>query len=156
MPNPYNGGQSPLEYYAINGNPMYPGSGRIANINVSYIGTNKYAYAGPYKNPTITGNQNDKYGATHTNAVSDSTSPYNGKGTGDQIDMGNSYNGIAARHNYNGGSVEDRLGAVSLPGSGRNPQITNNAALWGYGPSAIAGSNYTHPNTSQNVGQVTI
>ena len=156
MPQVYNGGQSPLEFYAINGRPSYPGSGRIALLVTTFIGTGKYAFQGPYKNPVISGSQNTKYSVTHTNAVSDSTSPYNGKGTGDQFDMTNTYNGITARANYAGGSVEDRLGVVSYPGSGRSPQITNNAALWGYGPSAIAGSNYISPNTSQNVGQVVI
>jgi len=108
MPQVYNGGQSPLEFYAINGRPSYPGSGRIALLGTTFIGTGKYAFQGPYKNPVISGSQNTKYSVT------------------------------------------------SYPGSGRSPQITNNAALWGYGPSAIAGSDYTHPNTSQNVGQVII
>ena len=81
----YNGGQSPLEYYAINGNPMYPGSGRLALINQTAIGTNKYAFQGPYKNPDITGNVNDAYGATNTNAISDNLSPNNGIVTGKQI-----------------------------------------------------------------------
>lgn len=47
------------------------------------------------------------------------------------------------------------LGCQAL-GSGRNPQITLNAATWGYGPNQIAGSNYIAPNTSQNIGQVVI
>lgn len=156
MPQVYNGGQSPLEYYAINGRPEYAGSGRIANLGTTFIGTSKYAFQGPYKNPVISGSQNTKYTLTHTNAISDSLSPYNGKGTGNQIDMTNTYNGITARGNYNGGSVEDRLGVPSMPGSGRSPQIVNNAALWGYGPVAIAGGNYVKPNMSQNVGQVVI
>ena len=156
MPTPYNGGQSPLEYFAINGRPEYAGSGRIANLGTTFIGTGKYAFQGPYKNPVISGNANSKYSLTHTNAVSDSLSPYNGKGTGDSIDVTNTYLGVTARHNYAGGSIEDRSGVPSQPGSGRNPQITNNASLWGYGPSVIAGSDYTHPNTSQNVGQVII
>ena len=156
MPQVYNGGQSPLEFYAINGNPAYPGSGRIALLGTSFIGTGKYAFQGPYKNPVISGSQNTKYSLTHTNAISDSTSPYNGKGTNSQIDMTNTYNGITARVNYAGGSVEDRLGVISLPGSGRNPQIVNNAALWGYGPAVIAGGNYVAPNMSQNIGQVVI
>jgi hypothetical protein len=50
---PYNGGQSPLEDYAINGNPLYPGSGRLALINQTAIGTGKYTFQGPYKNPQI-------------------------------------------------------------------------------------------------------
>jgi hypothetical protein len=156
MPQVYNGGQSPLEYYAINGRPEYAGSGRIALLSTTFIGTTKYAFQGPYKNPIISGSQNTKYSVTHTNAVSDSLSPYNGKGTGNQIDMNNTYNGVTARVNYNGGSVEDRLGVASQPGSGRSPQIVNNAALWGYGPAVIAGGNYIAPNMSQNIGQVVI
>ncbi|TXG84551.1 MAG: hypothetical protein E6R13_02955 [Spirochaetes bacterium] len=152
MPQVYNGGQSPLEFYAINGNPMYPGTGRLALINQSAIGTSKYAFQGPYKNPDITGNLNDAYGATNTNAISDNLSPYNGRGTGDGIT-----NGVfGAITNYNGGNQEDRLGSMLYAGSGRNPQVTLNAGVWGYGPSQIAGSNYVSPNTALNVGQVVI
>jgi hypothetical protein len=152
MPQVYNGGQSPLENYAINGNPLYPGSGRLALIQQSRIGTTKYTYQGPYKNPQITGNINDQYGLTHTNALSDTQSPYNGKGTGDGVS-----NGVyGAIYNYNGGSIEDIEGATAVQGSGRNPQVILNAGLWGYGPNQIAGSNYTQPNTSANIGQVII
>lgn len=156
MPTPYNGGQSPLEYYAINGNPMYPGSGRYANIGTTFIGTTKYTFKGPYKNPVLTGNANDKYSATHTNAINDTLSPYNGKGTNSPIDVVNTYNGVTARVNYNGGNIEDINGVASQPGSGRNPLVTTNAGLWGYGPTPIAGADYTHPNTSANIGQVII
>ena len=152
MPTPYNGGQSPLEFYAINGNALYPGSGRLAIIQQTKIGTNKYAFQGPYKNPQITGNVNDQYGATNTNALADSLSPYNGRGTGDGITNGT----FAAITNYNGGNVEDKNGVSSQPGSGRNPQITLNAGLWGYGPTQVAGSNYVAPNMAGNVGQVVI
>ena len=88
MPQVYNGGQSPLEFYAINGNTLYPGSGRLAIIQQSAIGTAKYAFQGPYKNPQITNNVNDAYGATNTNALADNQSPYNGRGTGDGIVQG--------------------------------------------------------------------
>jgi hypothetical protein len=152
MPQIYNGGQSPLEYYALNGNPLYPGSGRIANIGQTKIGTGKYAFQGPYKNPVITNNPSDAYGAMHTNAIADTLSPYNGRGTGDGVSQGV----YAAITNYNGGNTEDINGAISQPGSGRNPQIIVNAATWGYGPSVIAGSDYEHPDTSANVGQVII
>ena len=54
MPTIYNGGQSPLEHYAIYGNPIYPGTGRLAIIGQTRVGTGKYTYQGPYKNPTIT------------------------------------------------------------------------------------------------------
>lgn len=152
MPTIYNGGQSPLEYYAIYGNTLYPGSGRMAIINQTAIGTGKYAFQGPYKNPDITGNVNDKYTVTNTNAIHDATSPYNGRGTGDGISQG-VYGAIT---NYNGGNTEDINGVPSQAGSGRNQEITLNAATWGYGPAVIAGGNYVSPNTALNVGQVVI
>ena len=157
MPTIYNGSQSPLEYYAINGNPNpgsgpYAGLGRLQLIQQTKVGTGKYVYAGPYKNPTITGNIGDKYSATHTNAMADASSPYNGKGTGDGINFGV----YAAITNYAGGSIEDINGVSTSIGSGRNSQVVLNAGLWGYGPSVIAGSNYTSPNTGGNIGQVDI
>ena len=156
MPQVYNGSQSPLEFYAINGNTLYPGSGRLAIIGQSRVGTGKYVYQGPYKNPDITGSQSTKYSLTHTNAISDSTSPYNGKGTGDGIT-----NGIyGAIGNYNGGSVEDRNGVTGVLGSGRNPQLTLNAGTWGYGPGPLPGpgigASYVAPNMAGNIGQVII
>jgi hypothetical protein len=152
MPIIYNGGQSPLENYAINGNPLYPGSGRLAIINQSQIGTAKYAFQGPYKNPTITGNINDAYGINNTNALADGQSPYNGRGTGDGVTQG-VYGAIT---NYNGGNVEDINGTLGVNGSGRNSQVTLNASTWGYGPSPVAGADYTTPNTAANIGQVII
>jgi hypothetical protein len=154
---PYNGSQSPLEYYAINGNPNigsgpYAGLGRLQLIQQTKIGTGKYVFSGPYKNPQITGNANDVYTATHTNARADATTPYNGKGTGDGITLGV----YAAINNYAGGSTEDINGVPTSVGSGRVPQISYNASNWGYGPSAVAGSNYISPNTSGNIGQVII
>lgn len=152
MPTIYNGGQSPLENFALYGNPIYPGTGRLAIINQSSVGLGKYVYQGPYKNQVITSNPNTEYSANHTNAVSDTTSPYNGKGTGNGVT-----NGVyGAINNYNGGSIEDRNGVIGIVGSGRNPQITLNAGTWGYGPTPIAGSNYVTPNTSGNIGQVII
>lgn len=150
MPQVYNGQQSQLEYYAINGRTEYPGSGRMAIIQQTKIGTTKYQYTS-YKNPLITGNPNDMYSVTHTNAISDNETPYNGKGTGDGVSLGM----YSAIENYGGGSIEDINGAVSQPGSGRNPQIRLNAGTWGYGPDAIAGSRYVAPDTSKNTGQVT-
>ena len=158
MPTPYNGGQSPLEYYAINGNVAVNGGlGRLALINQTTL-----KYQQSFKNPTITGNMSDKYTATHTNAAADATTPERGKGTGNQIDMVNTHNGITARYNYNGGDNFDINGQdptqapVTGAGLGRTPTVVYNAGLWGYGPSAIAGSDYSHPNTSQNIGQVII
>jgi hypothetical protein len=152
MPTPYNGSQSPLEFYAINGNTLYPGSGRLAIIGQTKIGTTKYAFQGPYKNPQITGSVGSQYGLTHTNAIHDNTSPFNGRGTGDGVTLG-VYGAIT---NYTGGNVEDINGVSSQPGSGRNPQITLNAGLWGYGPTPVAGSDYVAPNMAGNIGQVII
>jgi len=152
MPTPYNGAQSPLEFYAINGNTLYPNTGRISIIQQTKIGTTKYNFNGPYRNPAITGNPNDAYGVTNSKALADSVTPFNGRGTGDGIS-----NGVyAAINNYTGGNTEDINGAASMPGSGRDPQVTLNAGLWGYGPTPIAGTDYTKPNTSANRGQVII
>ena len=156
MPTPYNGSQSPLEYYAINGNTLYPGSGRLAIIGQTKIGNTKYAFQGPYKNPQITGNVGSQYGVTHTNALHDNTSPFNGRGTGSGV-----VNGVyAAIENYNGGNVEDINGAAGVLGSGRNPQLTLNSGLWGYGPGPLPGpgigAKYVAPNMAGNVGQVVI
>ena len=152
MPQIYNGGQSPLEFYAINGNPLYPGSGRLAIIQQTKIGLTKYNFQGPYKNPQITGNVNDQYGLNNTNAVSDTLSPYNGRGTGDGVS-----NGVyGAIYNYAGGNTEDINGTLGVQGSGRNPQVILNSGIWGYGPTQIAGSDYVIPNTAANVGQVII
>ena len=152
MPQIYNGGQSPLEFYAINGNPLYPGSGRLAIIQQTKIGLTKYNFQGPYKNPQITGNVNDQYGLNNTNAVSDTLSPYNGRGTGDGVS-----NGVyGAIYNYAGGNTEDINGTLGVQGSGRNPQVILNSGIWGYGPTQIAGSDYAIPNTAANVGQVII
>jgi hypothetical protein len=152
MPQIYNGHQSPLENFAIHGNPIYPGTGRLAIIGQSKVGTAKYPYRGPYKNPDITGDVNDKYSINHTNALADSNSPYNGKGTNDGVHAGV----YQASVNYAGGSTEDINGTPSQGGSGRNQQITLNASLFGYGPSQISGSDYVHPDTSGNKGQVII
>jgi hypothetical protein len=152
MPTIYNGGQSPLEFYALYGNSIYPGTGRLAIINQSSVGMGKYNYQGPYKNQVLSNNPSTEYSVNHTNAVSDTTSPYNGKGTGNGVT-----NGVyGAINNYAGGSIEDINGVPSQQGSGRNPQITLNAGTWGYGPTPIAGSNYIQPNTSANIGQVII
>lgn len=153
MPTIYNGGQSQLEHYAINGNASVNGGlGRPVLTNQTKIGTGKYAFAGPYKNSIITGNANDEYGVNNTNALADSATPYNGKGTGDGVVLGE----FGAITNYLGGSTEDINGIDSLVGSGRNQQITLNQSIWGYGPIQLGGEDYTTPDTSANVGQVII
>ena len=89
----------------------------------------------------------NEYTATHSRALSDATTPVYGKGSGNFLDI-NNYPGV-------GGSL-DINGAVAYAGSGRNQEITLNAGTWGYGPTAIAGSDYTMPNTALNIGQVII
>jgi hypothetical protein len=84
--------------------------------------------------------------------LADNLSPYNGRGTGNGVT-----NGVyGAINNYNGGNTEDINGVPSQAGSGRNSQVILNAGTFGYGPTAIAGSNYITPNTSANIGQVII
>lgn len=125
MPTVYNGGQSPMEAAAIAArNTLLP-----RNVYNNYASANNY-------------------GATHTRAVSDSTTPIYGKGSGNFLDIQN-YSGVGGEWDINGN-------AANSVGSGRNPQISLNAGLWGYGPSAVAGSNYTMPDMSLNVGQVII
>ena len=151
--NPYNGGQSPLEYYAINGNVSVNGGlGRPVLLNQT-----KLYYGQSFKN-------SNEYQITHTNALADATTPLRGKGTNQAYDATNSFNGFAVRSNYAGGDDFDIIGGGLAPGGnslvgnglGRNSSILINAGSWGYGPSPVAGSNYVAPNTAGNIGQVTI
>jgi hypothetical protein len=157
MPTPYVYGQTPLEKFAINGNPLYGNSGRLWLIQQSKVGTNKYAYSGPYKNPDITGNQGHKYSVTHTNAVADTISPYLGKGTGNAIDVVDTQKGITARNNYAGGSFEDINGVPNQIGSGRRAQQVLNSTTCGYGPKSLSYNEYDkQPDMTLNRGQVNI
>jgi hypothetical protein len=125
MPIPYNGGQSPMEAAAI--------AARAVLIP---------------KNIYNNGAPSNEYGATHTRALSDTTTPVYGKGSGFFLDIQN-YTGVGGDWDVNGNQSNSI-------GSGRNPQLTLNAGLWGYGPNQIAGADYTHPDTSKNIGQVVI
>ena len=87
------------------------------------------------------------YSATHTRALSDNVTPVYGKGSGNYLDVEN-YNGV-------GGDL-DINGNPSFAGSGRNPSFATNGSTWGYGPTGLAMQNYTHPDTSANIGQVII
>jgi len=137
--NPYNGNQSPLEYYAINGNTLNGGLGRTKSLNATTL-----YYGQSFKNPVITSNPNDQYSSTHTNAISDAKTPYRGKGTSGFLDI----------TNQNGGDDFDRFGANNWIGSGRYAAYANNLGTWGY--DYQAGHSYTQPNTSLNIGQVII
>ena len=121
---PYNGGQSPLEAAAI--------AARATLIPINTY--NNYAPA-------------NEYTATHTRALSDSTTPVYGKGSGQFLDI-NNYVGV-------GGSY-DIFGNPTYAGSGRNPEMSMNNSIWGYGPQGLNMQNYTAPNTALNVGQVII
>jgi hypothetical protein len=90
----------------------------------------------------------NQYGATHTRALSDTNTPIYGKGSGQFLDIYN-YGGV-------GGDWDIHGNQANSVGSGRNPELILNASTWGYGPSQVAGSDYTHPNTSLNIGQVII
>lgn len=125
MPTIYNGGQSPLEAAAIT----------QRNILIPKNTYNNVAAA-------------NNYGATHTRAVSDTTTPIYGKGSGQFLDIFN-YGGVGGEWDIHGNQSNSI-------GSGRNPELTLNASIWGYGPSQVAGSDYVHPNTSLNIGQVII
>ena len=125
MPTIYNGGQSPLEAAAIT----------QRNILIP---------KNTYNNVAVANN----YGATHTRALSDTTTPIYGKGSGQFLDIYN-YGGVGGDWDINGNQ------ANSI-GSGRNPELILNGSLWGYGPVGLNFSNYTAPDTSLNIGQVII
>jgi hypothetical protein len=123
--NPYNGGQTPLEAAAI------------VQRNILLAISN-------YNNVSASNN----YTATHTRALSDSTTPIHGKGSGGFLDITN-YNGVGGEWDKNG----NQANAV---GSGRIPAFALNASSWGYGPNALGMQTYQAPNTSANIGQVII
>lgn len=125
MPTVYNGNQSPLEAAAI--------AARASLIPINTY--NNFAAA-------------NEYTATHTRALSDSTTPIYGKGSGQFLDIDN-YSGVGGDWDINGN-------ASNSVGSGRNPQMSLNNSTWGYGPNGLGMTNYQHPNTSLNIGQVII
>lgn len=121
---PYNGGQSPMEAAAI--------AARATLIPINTY--NNYA-------------PSNEYTSTHTRALSDSTTPVYGKGSGGFLDIDN-YGGVGGTFDINGNSI--------YAGSGRNPELSLNNSLWGYGPAGLSMTVYQHPNTSLNIGQVII
>ena len=122
---PYNGGQSPLEAAAIAArNKLLP-----TNTYNSFAAANEY-------------------GATHTRAISDQTTPVYGKGSGQFLDI-NNYAGVGGSYDING----NQANAI---GSGRIPMFAMNSSLWGYGPQGLGMTEYQHPNTAANTGQVII
>lgn len=163
-PVPYNGNQSRLEYYAINGNTTVNGGlGRPVLLNQTSL-----YYGKSFKNP-LYGSPNDVYGLSHTNSINDTATPYRGKGTNNTIDVANTFNGVTARYNYKGGDKFDIDGGnagmkagVSLAGQaiGRYKSLIVNQTTWGYSPDQTGGgsitNNYKTPNMSLNVGQVII
>jgi hypothetical protein len=137
MPNQYiprpvpgagNGGQTDLEYAAIIQRGVL-------------IPKNLY-------NSTAAANQ---YSLTHTRAITDNQTVNAGRGTGTFLDI----------NNYGAGLGWDRTGnpnpgSIVGAGIGRSPSITINNATWQMGPTALNMQNYSAPNMSLNVGQVTI
>jgi len=121
---PYNGGQSPLEIAAIAArNVLIP-----KNIYNNVAAANEYT-------------------ATHTRAISDLSTPVNGKGSGNYLDI-NNYAGVGGSYDING--------VPSHAGSGRNQELSMNNSLWGYGPTMLSMTNYQQPDTTLNKGQVII
>ncbi len=125
MPTIYNGGQTPLEAAAI--------AARIAILPI-----NTYNNTAP----------SNEYSATHTRALSDTTTPIYGKGSGGFLDIDN-YAGVGGDWDING----NQANAI---GSGRNPALTMNSSTFGYGPAGLNMTPYVAPNTSGNIGQVVI
>ena len=121
---PYNGGQTPMEAAAI--------AARAILIPINTYNN----YASP-----------NEYSPTHTRALSDSTTPVYGKGSGGFLDIDN-YGGVGGDFDINGNS--------SYAGSGRNPELSMNNSLWGYGPVGLGMTVYQHPDTSLNIGEVVI
>ena len=78
----------------------------------------------------------NNYSAIHTRAKSDDITPVNGKGTGLPFDT------------YNGGSSNDIDGVANAVGSGRIANVATNQY--------DVQNGYVHPDTSGNIGQVTI
>lgn len=94
------------------------------------------------KNTYNSASPQNGYNATHTRAVADTTTPIQGKGTGNYLDI----------NNYGAGGDLDINGVPSIPGSGRKSALIQNAATWGYAPV----SPYQAPDTKGNIGQVII
>jgi len=90
----------------------------------------------------------NEYTATHTRALSDNTTPIYGKGSGQFLDI-NNYAGVGGDWDINGNQANS-------VGSGRNQEMSLNSSTWGYGPAGLSMTNYQHPNTSLNLGQVII
>ncbi len=89
--------------------------------------------------PLNTFNSSDdsqEYGATHTRALSDTTTPVAGKGTGVFLDT------------YNGGGDYDINGNPAIVGSGRIQNVVLNQY--------DAQNGYQVPDMSGNIGQVVI
>ena len=127
MPVIYNGQQSLLEQYAINGFGTWQGRGSLLAQNTYKVGAKG----------------TDEYWSNHTRALADQTTPDYGKGTGGFLDI----------NNYNAGADWDINGNQAIAvGSGRKPAFSLNAATFGYDPT----HNYVSPNTAQNIGQVVI
>lgn len=125
MPTIYNGQQSPLEAAAIAQRAI------LIPINI-------------YNNASVA----NTYTVTHTRAISDTTTPIYGKGSGGFLDIDN-YAGVGGDWDINGN-------AANAIGSGRNPMFGLNASTWGYGPAGLGMVNYQSPNTALNIGQVII
>jgi hypothetical protein len=119
--------------------PHAPIGGQSALEAIAIQQRNKLIPINTYNNAAAP----NQYNPTHTRAIADKTTPNYGKGTGNYLDI----------NNYAAGSNWDIFGNQAIAiGSGRVPAFANNASTWGYDPT----TNYQHPNTALNVGQVII
>ena len=107
--------------YDINGNVNYIGSGRLNAIGIN---TAQWSYgpATPYE-------------VKNTRALSDTTTPIYGKGTGKFLDTDNG-----------GGSYDINGNQSNFPGSGRVPLMNNNYAIWSFGKPDPQNYQEKHPH----------
>ena len=122
--------------YDINGNPAIIGSGRNNAISINTI---QWSY-GP-----IT-----PYSVINTRALSDTTTPIYGKGTGIFLDTTNG-----------GGEYDINGNQINFPGSGRGPLMAYNYSIWTFGTTtwysmthqhALAGTDVHGKGTNDGMG----
>lgn len=121
--------------------PHQPDGGQTALELIAIQQRNKFLPNNLYNNYA---NAN-QYSATHTRALADQTTPHNGRGTGQFLDI----------YNFDVGTDYDIKGNQSnanSQGSGRNNAFADNFGTWGYDNNHY----YVKPDTTKNTGQVVI
>ena len=144
-PIPYNGGQSRLEYYAINGQDITHAPKTGAGLGRDdLLKSSQLRYSTSFKNPELHNNdQTLQYDITHTNALGDQKTPFRGKGTNQTYNDTDAKLGYIARNNYAGGDDFDINGSNALEHAGyskagasigRKLSLDLNKTTWGYKP----------------------